>query len=121
MPAMPVVQLALLSLLLGGCVHRFEVSTSPPGGMATFNGTAVTGAPYEVAVHPFGRRQISVVVPGYRPMSVKLARTGPLSYLTDALTFHWLRALGLVTYAKVELALVPEHGPIGTWNAEDID
>lgn len=113
-------RLLLLVPLLAGCVHRIEVRSDPGGAMASFNGKSMGRVPFEVKVHPFGRRQLALTLPGYRPITLTIARTGTLSFLNDVLTLHWLRAVGLVQYSSVEVELLPEHGPIGTWNPDDL-
>lgn len=104
----------------GGCVHHIVVSSDPPGAMASFNGAAVGRLPAEVLVRPFERRALAVTLVGFRPMTLTLARTGTMSFVGDLLTLHWPRGLGITPYATVELEMIEEHGPIGTWAPEEL-
>lgn len=113
---------ALLAALLSlGCVHRIEVSALPAGATIAFNGSPAGRSPVEVEVRPFKPRELTVSLPGYRTATVELSRTGPMSFVADALTLRWLRALGLTPYRPVEVRLVREHGGIGTWDPSELE
>lgn len=105
---------------LAGCVHRIEVRSNPPGAAVTWNGTSAGRAPAQLTVRPFQPHAVTLRLTGYRTADVTLAHTGSMSFVSDALTLHWFRAIGLVPYAQVEVRLLREHGGIGTWEPEDL-
>ena len=109
------------ALLLLGCVHRVPIQSLPAGATVTWNGEEVGRAPVEVEVRPFRPRELEVTLPGYRPAVLRLSRTGPMSFVAEAVTLRWFRATGLVPWHTVEVTLVREHGGIGTWDAEDLE
>lgn len=110
----------LLLLALAGCVHTIPVRSFPDGATVSVGGAAPTRVPTEVAVRPFGPKVIVVSLPGYRSATVHLSRTGPLSFVWDAVTFRFGRMVGLTPYREVEIRLLREHGGMGTWDPQDL-
>ena len=90
----------LAGLWLLGCTHTVVVTTHP---VAQVTRRGVTFAsPGEVVCPRLGACRVDVTQADYRPFIAKLR-------------FH---RLALVP-SHVELVLVPEHGPAGTWTPED--
>jgi len=79
--------------------------------------------PHEVDFRwkPFARRRVQVSAPGYRTLEFTLTRQliQETDYLTDIIG-NPAEAVGDKPRRTLELVLVPEHGPAGTWSAEDI-
>lgn len=110
----------LTALLLLGCVHRVEVTTVPTGANLYRAGAHVGEAPGTVAIRPFASTRIEARLPGYRTATTSLRGVGTFSFLAELITLRWGRALGLRPRAAVEIRLMPEHGPAGTWAPEDV-
>jgi len=108
----------VLALLLLGCVHRVQVTTVPVGATLYRNEARLGEAPVEVRVPIFSSRHVEARLPGYRSVTTVLPRVGPMSYLSDVFSLHWGQALGLRDKAVVEIRLMPDHGPVGTWEPE---
>ena len=89
----------MLFLALIGCFghSKVTVDTRPTGATLEWKETVAT-SPGTVTVpfYPFARRKVQVSSPGYRPVTVILRRKD-----------H-----------QIEVVLVPEHGPVGTWTPE---
>jgi hypothetical protein len=86
-------------------------------------GQAVGATPAEVVVWsvPFSRPTARLTLPGYRPAQIALRKDRhPLRRAWEFLTFRYKRAFALVPNAHHEVLLVPQHGPAGTWGAEDV-
>ena len=110
----------MLPLLLLGCIHRVEVTTFPEGATLYRKGRQLGEAPLVVRIPMFATTQVEAKMPGYRAVDTKLRGVGTASFVADVLFLHWLKAVGLRTKAEVELRLMPEHGPVGTWAPEDV-
>lgn len=108
----------MLTLLLLGCVHRVQVTTVPAGAALYRDEARVGEAPAQVRVPIFSSRTIEARLPGYRSVTTVLPRVGPLSFLGDVFSLHWGQALGLRDKVAVEIRLIPDHGPVGTWEPE---
>jgi hypothetical protein len=105
-----------IALLLLGCVHRIEVTTIPAGATLYRAQTHLGEAPAIVPMRIFSSTRIEARLPGYRPVR----GMGTASFFVDFLTLHWPRALGLQPRGTVEIRMMPEHGPVGTWTPEDV-
>lgn len=110
----------LYALLLLGCVHRVTITTLPEGANLYRAGTHVGQAPATVAIRPFGATGVEARLPGYREATTSLRGVGTMSFVAEFLTLRWGRALGLRPRADVEIRLVPDHGPAGTWSPDDV-
>jgi hypothetical protein len=110
----------LLALLLIGCVHRIEVTTIPAGATLYRAQTRIGEAPADVPIWIFSSTKIEARLPGYRPVTTQLRGMGTASFFVDFLTLHWPRALGLRTRGVVEIRMMPEHGPVGTWTPDEV-
>ena len=81
-----------------GCAAKVQVESRPPGALVTLpNGDTMT-TPNEVYVGfwPWARKRVVVTSPGYREARIRLRR-------------------GI---RHVEIVMIPEHGPAGTWTPE---
>ncbi|MSQ03873.1 MAG: hypothetical protein EXR71_18625 [Myxococcales bacterium] len=92
----------MLGLLLIGCIHRVEVTTLPEGAMLYRKQTQLGAAPVTVRIPMFSATEIEARMTGYRTVTSRL------------------RGVGMRTKGKVELRLVPEHGPVGTWEPDAV-
>ena len=109
----------ILSVLLPGCVARLQVESRPPGAVVHLPSGATITTPGEIKARwiPWKRRPIEASSPGYRPLRMDLREH-------DVTMWH---SLGLVTHpfrkvdGRIELILIPEHGPAGTWTPESED
>ncbi len=106
MPQMKLpVLLPLLLAALMGCRHRVTVVSDPVGASLHHGRTSLGSTPTEVVLWtaPFLRYTVRVGRSGYRAVEVDLAR-------------------GLKPWRprrQHEVVLVREHGPSGTWDAEE--
>lgn len=85
-------------LLLVACLHPVAVTSHPSGAVVSFGGQIVGQAPVTVPV-PLRGGEVMVEVAGYRP---------------------YVRRLTWWTPRRLEIRLVAEHGPAGTWQPEDV-
>lgn len=92
----------LLLLLLAGCAHRVELTSSPPGAMVTWRGRRVGPTPVVLKVRPFQTGVVTARLGGYRPYEAEL---GPPKLLRRG--------------SRIELLLVEEHGAAGTWTPDE--
>lgn len=109
-----------IALLLLGCVHRIEVTTIPSGATLYREQARLGEAPATVPIRIFSSTRIEARLPGYRSVTTQLRGMGTASFLADFLTLHWPRALGIQPRGTVEIRMMPEHGPVGTWTPEDV-
>lgn len=112
--------MALSGVLSTGCAYKVELSSAPIGARVDLpNGKHVfTPDVVKLRVAPFKKQEVTVSSPGYRPLTVDL-RQHELRfwrYLSDALfrPATWTGA----PRGHLELRLVPQHGPAGTWSVE---
>jgi hypothetical protein len=116
------VRAALLALLLPGCAYRVTLASRPSAvTVALPDGSRVT-TPAEVRLRwvPFGHQRVTATADGYRPLTVDLRRD----------EIRWSRfVIGTIAHpsvlsgkprGEVELVLIPEHGPVGSWTEDDI-
>lgn len=108
MPEMKVLVPTLLALTLFpslfGCRHTVAVRSDPVGASLHHGRTNLGNTPTEVVLWkaPFVQYRVRVGYPGHRAVEVDLAR-------------------GLTPWTprrQHEVVLVAEHGPAGTWEAE---
>ncbi|MCB9793121.1 MAG: PEGA domain-containing protein [Alphaproteobacteria bacterium] len=125
--------LLLLALALQGCiVHRVRVESEPPGAVVRVDGKVRGVTPVEFTVPwtpPLTKKyNVRVSLPGYRSaeaMREAWYLPSPLRrqvrmwrYLLHP--FRWGQILGRTPRTTVRYVLVPEHGPAGTWEPEDV-
>ena len=116
--------LLLLCLWSSGCAYKVGITASP--STATIDlpgerGTVVTPAEVVFRWAPFNHQVIRATADGYRPLEIDLRdrEIRASRYVTDAL-FRPATFFGRPR-GEVRLVLVPEHGPIGTWSASDVE
>lgn len=123
---------ALGGLAPGCLVHRVRVESEPPGAVVRVNGKVRGSTPLEFRVvwtPPLVRSYpMQLTLPGYRPVVADAEgwlRPSPLRrdvrlwrYLLHP--FRVRQWLGLEARSSFHYVLVPEHGPSGTWNAEEL-
>lgn len=118
-----ILTLAALLLAPTGCAHRVRIVSDPAGAQVRYRRAPVGPTPVEVTVWsvPFTHPTARVVLPGYRPMEVDLsADRRPCRRLGELLTLRWRKGLGLAPASTHEVMLVRQHGPLGTWDVEDV-
>lgn len=102
---------------MAACVHRVELTSSPPGAAVYQDDARVGTTPVALDV---GSRDVRVELAGYRTIEMRLpATTGAWGFVAEAVTFRWRRARGRVLHSRHELLLVEEHGGVGTWSLEE--
>lgn len=113
------------ALLLGpwSCAWHVSVASTPPGAAVRLDEQVVGYTPLDLRV-PWGPGTgdvVSASVPGHRPLQVSVRQQTRLLRVGWQALWHPLVALG-VRPPRDELlfVLVPEHGPSGTWSAEDV-
>lgn len=116
---------ALLGLLLAlgpGCAYRVSLHSDPAGAQVTLPSGQTVSTPAEAQLRwrPFGKQEVTVQAAGYRPLTVDLRKSEiRLShYLRDAI-FRPSTLTG-ASRGRVTLVLVPEHGSVGTWTADEV-
>ena len=111
---------ALLGLM--GCSYRVRLRSDPQPVEATLPSGRVVLTPSVVRLKwtPFGRQWVTFSAPGYRPLTLDLRkREVRLLRMTGQAVRHPRTLLGEVR-GDVLVVLVPEHGPAGTWTADDL-
>ena len=109
-------------LLASGCAYTVQMSSEPLGAYVELpdGETIVTPETVSLKVAPFSKQVVRVSAPGYRTIEADLRR-GEVTlprYLGDFL-FHPAAVLGHEPRGDMVFVLVPEHGPTGTWSAEE--
>jgi hypothetical protein len=94
-------RLLLSCLLLGACSPALKVHSEPSGAILTFPSgeRVVTPSTLDSSVWPERRRPVIISAAGYRTLEARVP------YRSQG---EWL------------IVLVPVHGPVGTWNEEDV-
>lgn len=87
-------------LMLGGC-YRVPVVVDPASASLVEASGTSQAVPTEVRVSPL-RKKVQVVAPGHRTLDLTL-RWSPLDYFRRK------------SAREVEVQLIEEHGPAGTW------
>ncbi len=101
--------LALLVLL--GCTYTLRVVSEPSPALVQLQDGRRISTPGEVKLRwrPLRRTTATVTAAGYRPLEVALHRLR----LRSGRAFSGQRG-------EVLVVLVPEHGPVGTWSADEV-
>lgn len=101
----------MLLLALVGCTYSVHLASRPsPAVVQLPDGRRVT-TPDEIRLRwrPFRKQVATVTALGYRPLEVDLSRLR----LRSGRAFSGQAG-------EVEVLLVPDHGPTGTWTVEDV-
>ncbi len=114
----------MIGLLLAGCAWRVLVESGPvPAEIVLPNEERVV-TPAEVKLRwvPFGRQHVTLSARGYRPIEVDLRKDEIRFFRYVGTTVRGARRYGEKEGSRGEIRymLVPDHGPVGTWTAEDI-
>ncbi len=116
--------LLLLIVFSGGCAHRVVITSAPAGAKVRMGAEVLGRTPVELTLWsiPLTHPTALVTLPGYRGMRINLAPDRrPLRRLSELLCLRWRRAFALVPGAVHEVVLIPHHGPVGTWDPEELD
>lgn len=109
-------------IALSGCAYHVRIESAPAAATVSLpNGDrVVTPETVRFFWYPFAHQRVVVSAPGYRTVEMDLGRRGG-----EVTFWHVLRArmrvfrnLGERTAQRVEVVLIPEHGPSGTWTPE---
>ena len=100
-----------LVLLLGGCVHKVHLVSEPPGAFVFRGSERIGTAPMDLRIPIYGRPKLTMRLPGYREVSFRppTRARGVLSFVRDALTLQWARALGRAPSDTWRVLLVPDR------------
>jgi len=113
----------MIGLLLAGCAWRVHVESSPIAAQVLLPDESRVVTPAEVKLRwvPFGSQSIAVSAKGYRPIEVNLRRDEIRFFRYVGTTVRGARRYGEKgSRGEIRYMLVPDHGPVGTWTAEDI-
>ena len=123
-----VVRAALLGLFIGyaGCAHRVALISDPIGAQVKVNHKSYGTTPVEVVLwsFPFSWKQprARLTFPGYRPVTLDLSvDRRPLKRVVELLTLRWRKAFALIPASDHEVQMIQRHGPVGSWDPDDID
>lgn len=114
---------ALLAVSLAGCVYHLRVESHPSGATMTIEGEDSYILPTDLHIKwrpkPY---PVLVESPGYRPLAFRLTRAHihELDFVSDVL-LNPKEAFNDEPRRVLEVRLVPEHGPSGTWTFEDVN
>ncbi len=106
--------LVAVGLLGAGCTYPVLLRSEPPGALVTVVRTGeVVSTPTVVRLR-FPER-VEIRADGYRPFDARLRRR----------EVSWLRQVAtpdpaVVARGDIEIHLVPDHGPSGTWTEQEL-
>ena len=111
-------------LVSSGCVHMVEVVSTPSGAYVEYGRrhkgedsrvqTIETPGVIRVSTLPFARQPFIVSMPGYRTFGGDLRWAG-IETLAEV-----PKVVGLQRVRRLEIHLLREHGPVGTWDPAHI-
>ncbi len=117
-------RVAALVVALGasGCAYKVSLTALPTTATVELPrdlGTVVTPSDVVFRWAPWSSEPIRVSADGFRPVEVDLREREIrwIRYVTDTV-FRPATLFG-ASRAEVRVVLVPEHGPVGTWNEAD--
>lgn len=115
-------KLVWIAVLATGCAYRVNLVSQPTAATVELPGGDRVTTPAEVKLKwvPFGHQTIVVNAKGYRTFETDLRRT---EIRWARFVFGTLAHPSVLTGAprgEVDLVLVPDHGPVGSWSEEDI-
>lgn len=109
--------------LLQGCAYRLHLSSTPDAAQVRLpdGGVVTTPTDHTFRWTLFNEQVVHVSAPGHRTFAVDLRdREIKLTrFITDAFT-RWGRERD-EPRGHVWFVLVPAHGPVGTWDPEEVD
>lgn len=119
-----VVRVLLLIALAGtaGCAYKVRLRSTPQPAEVTLpeGKTVLTPSIVRLRWVPFGHQHVSVHAPGYRPLELDLRdREVRLGRILSQTIRHPSTLWGEVR-GDVYFVLIPEHGPVGTWDRDDV-
>lgn len=109
------VLLAIAVGIAGGCRYRVQVDVKPsPAVLELPDGRqAIAPGVIDVRWAPWNRQILRASAVGHRPVVVDLRK--------EEVRFgRFIRRGFRSPRGRVELILVPEHGPTGTWTQDDV-
>jgi hypothetical protein len=120
------VKAALPALVLAGCAWRVHVASIPVQAQIELPTEQRVVTPRDITFRywPFGHQRILVSAKGYRTIEadLRIDEIRSLRYLGT--TLRGPRRYGDRedggARGEIRYVLVPEHGPAGTWDAEDL-
>ena len=108
--------------LFGGCAYKVKLSSNPLAADVRLPDDTIVATPADVTLRyvPFGHQRIVITAPGYRVVEMDLRKTEIKlgRYITDAI-FRPGTWLGN-SRGQVHVVLVPNHGPVGTWDPAEV-
>jgi len=108
--------------LLSSCAYKVRLVSEPAGAQLTLPNGEQVMAPAEVTLKwvPFGHQPLTCQASGYRTLTLDLRKDEVRwsHYVRD--TIFRPRTLFGAPRGTVRLVMVPEHGGVGTWEAEDV-
>lgn len=115
---------ALFAATLSGCVYHLRVESYPNGATLTIGDAEAHVLPADLNLkwRPFRPYPVRIEANGYRPLAFELRRRHlhEIDFATDVLV-NPNEAFGDAPRRVLEVRLVPDHGPSGTWNYDDIE
>lgn len=115
--------LGWIALFLPGCAYRLHLSSTPePAQVLLPDGRVVRTPTDETFRWTLDNEQIvQVSAPGYRTFAVDLRdREIKLTRYIVGIFTRWGRGRD-APRGHVAFVLVPAHGPVGTWDPEEVD
>jgi hypothetical protein len=111
-----------LLLACGGCHYKVVLTSDPPTAEVLLPDGRTVVTPAEVTFDwvPFGHQRITATAPRHRPLEVDLRRTEIRFWRFVGGTLAHPATLTGRPRGEVELLLVPEHGPPGSWDPKEI-
>ena len=113
----------VVGLTLVGCAHRVAIESDPPGASIRVGHKTVGVTPAEVKVKwvPFKKTPVTLSIPGKRRVQLDLSKDlGPMRWGWQAVTLQTGKLSGKVPRVTHRALFVEKHGPVGTWNSEDV-
>ena len=116
-------RIVFCALLMSGCAHRVVIESDPPGANIRVNHKVVGVTPAEIKVKwvPFREIPVTVSAPGRRWVKIDLSKDLGLMRLGwQAMTLQTGKLTGKVPRTTHRALFVHKHGPVGTWNSDDV-
>jgi hypothetical protein len=112
----------MIALLLLGCPYRVTLTSDPtPAQLVLPDGSAaVTPLEAKLRWAPFSKQEVVATAPGYRPLTVDLRDHEIRLWRLVGTTLFRPATIGGAPRGEVELVLVPDHGPAGTWTEDQV-
>jgi hypothetical protein len=114
-------------VLLAGCAWRVHVESMPVQAQIELPTDERVVTPRDITMRyvPFGKQKIVIRAKGYRTIETDLRDDEIRSWRYVGTTVRGSRRYGDReegggTRGDLRYLLVPEHGPAGTWDAEDV-